>query len=138
MSKKQTGASPSRHTRRISIEGITFAIASLIVGILVGLVLFVWATESNQPPVLMLEQGGEIRVMQGQFYVPFIVKNTGGGTAEAVHLVGELRVNGHLEEAGDQEIEFLSRGEQEEGAFVFSRDPRQGDLRLRVASYKLP
>jgi uncharacterized protein (TIGR02588 family) len=76
-------------------------------------------------------------VVQGQFYVPFIVTNTGGGTAEAVHLVGELRVNGRLEEAGDQEIDFLSRG-KEEGAFVFSRDPRQGDLRLRVASYKLP
>jgi uncharacterized protein (TIGR02588 family) len=33
---------------------------------------------------------------------------------------------------------FLSSDESEEGAFLFSRNPRQGQLNLRIASYKLP
>jgi uncharacterized protein (TIGR02588 family) len=43
-----------------------------------------------------------------------------------------------VEESGEQQIDFLASGEKEEGAFVFSRDPRQGELVMRVASYKLP
>jgi Putative integral membrane protein (DUF2391) len=35
-------------------------------------------------------------------------------------------------------ILLMASGEKEEGAFIFSQDPRQGELILRVGSYKLP
>jgi uncharacterized protein (TIGR02588 family) len=53
-------------------------------------------------------------------------------------VIAELSINGKVEEDGEQQIDFLASGETEEGAFVFSRDPRQGELVVRVASYKLP
>jgi uncharacterized protein (TIGR02588 family) len=53
-------------------------------------------------------------------------------------VIAELRINGKIEEVGEQQIDFLSSGETEEGAFVFSRDPRNVELVVRVASYKLP
>jgi uncharacterized protein (TIGR02588 family) len=53
-------------------------------------------------------------------------------------VIAELRINGEVEESGEQQIDFLASGEMEEGAFVFSRDPRKGELVVRVASYKLP
>ncbi len=79
-----------------------------------------------------------IRAAEGQFYVPFTVTNSGGKTAESVQIAAELRVGGAISEAATVEINFLSNDEKAEGAFIFSRDPRQGKLTLRVASYKLP
>lgn len=128
----------SRRKRRIPVEWVTFTISFLIVAALVALVLFAWRTQGSDPPILSVERGGEIRVEQGQFYVPFTLKNTGGITAESVQVVGELRQEETVIEAGEQQIDFLSGGEEEEGAFIFSRDPRRGTLTLRVASYKLP
>lgn len=127
-----------RAQRRISPEWITFTIASFIIAIIVGLVLFIWVTQNNQPPLLSVTIDSEIRHEQEQYYVPFTLTNTGGGTVESVQVIGELRINGEVEEQGEQQIDFLSSNEEEEGAFIFKHDPSQGVLSIRVASYKLP
>lgn len=118
-------------------EWVIFAIALLIVLSIVGLVIFSWLTQDKQPPILSIVRS-EVRETQGQFYVPFKVTNTGGGTAESVQVIGEFRLNGEIEESGEQQIDFLSGGESEEGAFIFTRNPKNGEIILRVASYKLP
>jgi uncharacterized protein (TIGR02588 family) len=122
---------------RSPAEWTTFSIALVIVTVIVGLVIYKWLTQKNQPPVLSIRSSSEIREAPGQFYVPFSVINTGGETAESVQVIAELRIDGKVEEDGEQQIDFLSSGEKEEGAFVFSRDPRKGELVVRVASYKL-
>lgn len=127
-----------RSRQRIRPEWITFTIASLIVAIIVGLVLWIWVTRNDQPPLLSVTVDREIRQEQGQYYVPFSITNTGGGTAESVQVIGELRVNGEVAEQGEQQIDFLSSNEKEEGAFIFQRDPNQAELLIRAASYKLP
>jgi uncharacterized protein (TIGR02588 family) len=64
--------------------------------------------------------------------------NSGGDTAESVQIMAELMIDGKVTETGEQQIDFLSSGESEEGAFIFTKNPRQGQLNLRVGSYKLP
>lgn len=123
---------------RIHAECVTLAIASLIVAVLIGLVLFIWITQDNSPPVIQIKREAEIRQELQQYYVPFIVTNTGGSTAEAVQVIGELRLKGEVAETGEQQIDFLSSGEEEEGAFVFDENPAKGEVTIRVASYKLP
>ena len=123
---------------RSSAEWTTFSIALFILAAIVGLVIYKWVTQKNQPPVLSITRSSEVREAPGQFYVPFSVKNTGGETAESVQVIAELRINGEIEETGEQQIDFLASGETEEGAFVFSRDPRNVELSIRVASYKSP
>jgi len=123
---------------RSPAEWTTFGIALLILVAIVGLVVYKWFTQKNEPPVLSVKPNSEIREAPGQFYVPFSVTNTGGETAESVQVIAELSINGEVEESGEQQIDFLASGEMEEGAFVFSRDPRKGELVVRVASYKLP
>jgi uncharacterized protein (TIGR02588 family) len=130
--------SSQEKTSRSIAEWTTFGIASTILAAIAGLVIYAWVTEQDRPPLLTLERREQIREAQGQFYVPFEVANTGGETVESVQVVAELRVNGQIEESGDQQIDFLSDGETREGAFVFRRDPRRGELTVRVASYKLP
>lgn len=120
-------------------EKVSFGIALTILSSIVGLVIYLWAQkESNQPPELSLERPEDIREANNQYYVPFEITNTGGGTAEAVRVLAELRINGEVTESSEQEFDFLSGNESEEGAFVFSQDPRSGELMLRVTGYKLP
>ncbi|UNU25870.1 TIGR02588 family protein [Microcoleus vaginatus] len=124
--------------KRTFAEWVTFAIACFILFTLTGLVLYNWVSKKEEPPIISVTRNTPIRETQGQFYVPFIVTNTGGETAESVQIIAELRVNGEVLESGDQQIDFLSSGETQEGAFIFSRDPRQGELIVRSSSYKLP
>ena len=123
---------------RSPAERVTFGIASLILATIVGLIGYTWLDkQQRQPPTLSVNQG-EIREADGQFYVSFEVVNTGGETAESVQVLAELQGAGRVQESGEQQIDFLSGGEKEEGAFVFKQNPRQGQLTIRVASYKLP
>ncbi|MEG4312163.1 MULTISPECIES: TIGR02588 family protein [unclassified Microcoleus] len=124
--------------KRTFAEWVTFAIACLILFSITGLVLYNWVTKKQEPPVISVTRNTPIRENQGQFYVPFTVTNTGGETAESVQIMAELRVNGEVVESGDQQIDFLSSGETQEGAFIFSRNPSQGELIVRSSSYKLP
>lgn len=134
---------PHRGLRRqkpfeVSAETVTFAIASLIVAVLIGLVIFIWVTESHEDPILAVTRDEAIEEHRGSYYIPFTVTNEGGGTAEAVEVVAELRVNGEVEETGQQMIDFLSSREEEEGVFIFRNNPANGELSIRAASYKMP
>ncbi|MDX2231812.1 MAG: TIGR02588 family protein [Leptolyngbyaceae cyanobacterium bins.349] len=123
---------------RSMAEWVTFGVASLALGAIAGLVIYSWTTERDQPPMLTLSRPEPIRQHKGQFYIPFEIVNTGGETAESVQVVAELKRNGNVEETGDLQIDFLARNEREKGAFVFTQNPQDGDLVLRVSSYKVP
>jgi uncharacterized protein (TIGR02588 family) len=128
-----------QQAKRSPAEWITFSIASLILAAVIGLVVYVsFDPQNQQPPVLSVQRDSAIRESGGQFYVPFSIINTGGDTAESVQIIAELQINGEVVEEGEQSIDFLSSNETEEGAFVFSRNPNEGELTIRVASYKLP
>lgn len=138
MSQTTPNPESSRPPQRSLAEWITFSIASLIMTAIAGLIIYVWLTKEKEPPLISVTQDGVTREAQGNFYVPFAITNTGGGTAASVQVIAELRVQGEVEESGEQQIDFLSGGETESGAFVFTRNPKEGELVLRVASYKLP
>jgi uncharacterized protein (TIGR02588 family) len=127
-----------QQSKRSFAEWVTFSIASFILAIIVSLVGYTWLNDKNQPPIVSVTTKETIRQIDGQFYVSFEVVNTGGDTAESVQIMAELVIDGKVIESGEQQIDFLSSDESEEGAFVFSRNPRQGKLNLRIASYKLP
>ena len=129
--------SQPQHQRSLA-EWVTFGVAALILLTIAGLVIYDWIATPPTPPVLSLTQSGAVRQASGQFYVPFTITNTGGDTAESVQIIAELRINGGVEESGEQQIDFLAGAESEEGAFVFSRNPQEGELVMRVASYKMP
>ncbi|MBW4667182.1 MAG: TIGR02588 family protein [Cyanomargarita calcarea GSE-NOS-MK-12-04C] len=123
--------------KRSLAEWVTLGIASSILAVILSLVGYSWLKDENQPPTLAISNNEVTREIKGLYYVPFKVINTGGETAESVQIIAELEVNGKVE-TGEQQIDFLSRNERQEGAFIFSQDPRQGKLTIRVASYKLP
>jgi uncharacterized protein (TIGR02588 family) len=119
-------------------EMVTFGIALFILAIIVGLVGYIWANEDDKPPILSVSKKQIVREVNGQFYVPFEIVNDGGETAESVQIIAELDIGGKVVETAEQQIDFLSSSEKEEGAFIFTKNPRQGKLIVRVASYKSP
>lgn len=128
----------NNNTGRSSAEWITFSIATAILSTVIGLVLYVWLGQQRQPPILSVTYEKMIRQVDGQFYVPFVLKNKGGETVESVRIVAELETSNSMKEQGEQEIDFLSGGEEQQGAFIFSKNPKNGKLNLRVTGYKLP
>lgn len=120
-------------------EKVTFGIALSVLAIVTALVGYVWLDpQSQKPPEVVLNRPEPLRQVSDRFYVPFEVKNQGGETAESVQVIAELQIKGQVVESGEQQIDFLSGGETESGAFVFTQDPRRGALILRVGSYKSP
>ncbi|MBD2578125.1 TIGR02588 family protein [Oscillatoria sp. FACHB-1406] len=123
---------------RSPVEWVSFSIALAILTTIVGLVLYRWASAQDQPPILSVTTNQEISQVESQFYVPFTLKNTGGETAESVEVTAQLIIDGKVEEEGTQNIDFLSGGEEESGAFIFSRNPKDGKLVMRVTGHTLP
>ncbi|MEM7593384.1 MAG: TIGR02588 family protein [Cyanobacteria bacterium P01_A01_bin.83] len=122
---------------RSPAERVSLGISLFIVGLIIVLICYTWITGDNNPPVLFVSQS-QARQVEGQYYVPFTVTNAGGKTAESVEIVAQLLWNNEVTEIGRQEVDFLSRQEKRSGEFVFSKNPQQGELTIRVASYKLP
>ncbi|WP_319419625.1 TIGR02588 family protein [Pleurocapsa sp. FMAR1] len=119
-------------------ERVSFGVSLSIVGIVVALICFAWITGDNNPPILAIATESKIREINQQYYVPFTVSNSGGETAESVEVTASLLLDNKIAETGRQEIDFLSRQEKRSGEFIFTRDPQQGELIIRVASYKSP
>lgn len=119
-------------------ERVSLGISLFIVGILVYLIGYTWVTGDNNPPILTVTTQANIRKVARQYYVPFTVTNSGGETAESVEIMAKLLLPRQAGETGRQQINFLSRQEEKSGEFIFTKDPRKGDLTVRVTSYKLP
>jgi uncharacterized protein (TIGR02588 family) len=125
-------------SNRSLAEQISFTIALAILGFILSLIIYSWVNGDNSPPILNVRIDGKIYQANTQFYVPFVVKNQGGKTAEAVEVNAELILDEQMTESGTQQIDYLSGGEEQSGAFIFDRDPNLGKLQIRVASFKLP
>lgn len=124
--------------KRTVTEWITFGAATCILSGIVGLVIYTGVTDKQQAPVLSVQTKQVTREANGKYHVPFEITNDGDKTAESVQILAELKISNQVEETGEQQIDFLSSKEKEEGAFIFDTDPSKGKLKIRVASYKLP
>jgi uncharacterized protein (TIGR02588 family) len=133
----QSGSNTSQP--RSLAEQVSFGIASLILASLIGAVCYLGLWKREQAPANpIITRDQPIFKLSEQYYVPFELTNQGDLTAESVQVIAELRSGDEVVETGEQQIDFLSSHETESGTFIFSRDPRQGELVIRVASYKHP
>lgn len=129
---------PSNNRNQSFAERVSFSVSLFIVGIVISLVCYTWMTGDNDPPILSITTESSVRQANEQYYVPFSIINSGGSTAEAVEIVAQLSLPEQPSETGRQQINFLSRQEKRSGEFIFSHNPKQGKLTIRVASYQLP
>lgn len=133
MNQKQT-----TKLRQSLAEKVSFFVSLFIVATIVASIGYTWLSGDTNPPTLSVTTGADLRKARQQYYVPFTVSNVGGSTAESVEVVAQLLLDDGNIETGSQQINFLSRKEQRKGEFIFTHNPQQGQLTIRVASYKLP
>ncbi|AFZ44607.1 hypothetical protein PCC7418_2460 [Halothece sp. PCC 7418] len=135
--QSEDNAASSTSQKRNCAEWITFMISSCILLALVGLILYDWLLSQQSPPILQVKTESVVEIREGQFYQPFVLENVGGSFAESVQVIASLSLHPPDDlEVGEQEISFLAAGEKKSGYFVFTHDPREGELNVRVASYR--
>ncbi|MGB3672219.1 MAG: TIGR02588 family protein [Phormidesmis sp.] len=123
---------------RSAAERVSFFVAlAILLGIVSG-VGYLWVSDRNQSLPVLKVSTSRTEQRQADYYVPFTVTNLGGKTAATVQVTAELRINSEVVESGEQIIDFLSREEEATGAFIFVRNPNEGELTIRVASYSEP
>ena len=122
--------------RRSPAEKVSFTVSLFIVSLIVALICYTWISGDTNPPALSLSTS-QPRQVDRQYYVPFSVTNSGGKTAHSVEVVARLTTQSETQ-TGRQQFDFLSRQESQSGEFIFDRDPSQGTLIIRVASYQEP
>ena len=121
--------------RRSLAEKVSFGVSLSIVSLIVALICYTWISGDTNP--LLSLSTFQSRQVNRQYYVPFSVSNSGGITANSVEVVAELITQSEIQ-TGRQRIDFLSRQETHSGEFIFDRNPSQGKLTVRVASYQEP
>lgn len=121
---------------RTAAEWVTFAVSVLVLLLVAGLIAL-QSRDPDRPPLPRVLTTSPAERHGDHFVVPVTIRNDGGGTAESVQVVAELKVGDEVTEA-DQTIEFLARGESAELAFVFEDDPGGGELAVRVAGFTVP
>lgn len=131
-------AERARRPARSAAEWAAFGVALAILFFVVGAITSLWARGDDRPPHVVVEQEGDIRKVGAQFYVPVVVTNRGGRTAENVQILAELTRDGEVVEDGEQAIDFLAGGETEELEFVFTEDPGSGQFTVRAGSFAVP
>lgn len=120
--------------RRSTAEWVTFAIACVVLGLVVGAIASLRIGGKPSPPAFNVSPI-PAREQGGRFHVRAMVENTGDETAENVQVVAELQTGTEAPVEAEQTIDFLSGGDQEEVEFVFADDPRSGALEIEVRSF---
>jgi len=119
---------------RTFAEWVSLAVSLLLLAGVVGVILWLWASEPEGPPRFAVERGA-VRREAGLFHLAVAVTNVGGGAA------GQVRVEGRLGGAGGEErpattIDFLPVRAREEFVLIFRGDPAGASV--EVVSYQLP
>ncbi|MBA2281660.1 MAG: TIGR02588 family protein [Actinomycetota bacterium] len=121
---------------RSPAEWVTFSVSLVILAVVVALIAGqMWGEQRPAAPAAAV--AGEVREVDGNYYVPVEVTNAGDDTAENVQVVATLTIGDETLE-GDQMVDFLSGGEVEDVEFVFDEDPAGGELAVSVSGYGLP
>ncbi|MBE9078550.1 TIGR02588 family protein [Romeria aff. gracilis LEGE 07310] len=118
-------------------EWLTLAITTAVLVTVIGLVIYDWQVSRDRPPAFQITTES-VRFTDSRYYVPFTIQNTGGQIVRAVQVRARLHLAEADDEAGEQQIDFLSASERKQGSFVFDHDPHTGELTIRVASFALP
>ncbi len=131
-------ATEAKEKTRSLAEWFTLSVCTLVLAAIVGLVLYDWQISKNLPPAFQIELLEPARVTEGRYYLPFVLRNTGGQIARTVQVIATLHLADGSDETGEQQIDFLSGNERKQGSFVFEHNPQSEDLDVRVASFGLP
>ena len=134
MADKKTKGQSKIAEPRSQAEWISLVVSALLVAVVVGMVIWLWVSQTGAPPQFELE-AGETQQEGDAFALPVTITNTGDTTAVLVLVEGEL-TTGEETLTAETTFELVTAGGSAEGVLYFDDNPTNATL--RVVSYQLP
>lgn len=124
---------------RTTAERVTMGVSILILASILVLVGWTSMRSGDAPPEIdVVAEIDNVRSAGSLYYVPIVISNHGGRTAQTVTVSGELvHANGEVETA-DITIDFLAGGESERAELIFSSHPNEGEFTVFPVSFLMP
>jgi uncharacterized protein (TIGR02588 family) len=119
------------------IEWIVAGLGLLLVGGAIAFLVHQSVTRGRTPPDIRLAAERVLELDHG-YVVQFRALNEGGSAAAEITIEGELVGPDGTIEVSEAVLDYLPPRSDREGALLFTRDPRQGELRLRAKGYAKP
>lgn len=129
MNQKESKAAGSS-----SSELAVGALGGLVTLALIGFLLHQALVLRDRDPQLSVAVVAVEEAAPG-FVAQVRVRNSGGGTAEAVHVTGTVTRAGSTVEEVTATIAYVPPSSSREAALVFGSPPGRGDLQVRVTGY---
>ena len=118
------------------LEWSVLAIGLVVVGGVVSVLTLAAIRTDETPPALYVEFGPAQSQGERRYRVPVLVQNRGGKTASDVTVSVELRVGGQMVAHAELTFALVPRGSKREGAVLFTRDPRGGEIVAGAITYE--
>lgn len=120
------------------LESISAGIGLAILAGMLGLLTYqALETPPGDPPVLVAEPVGLARAA-GTYVMEVKVTNHSRNTGAGVQVEGVLKKGGSEIEKSNTTFDYVPGLSETHGGLVFTEDPRQHQLELRVTGYQRP
>ena len=120
------------------VEWLSAAIGLVIVGTMFGFLAVEAVRQRDGIPPLMEPAVVGLVLANGHYVVEVEVKNVSRKTGAGVQIEGVLRRGGSDVETSTATIAYVPGESQRRAGLVFTRDPREYRLQLRVTGYERP
>ena len=119
------------------LEWLIAALGLILVTGAIGFMIYEAATQENLPPNFVFKVGSATQTANG-FLVKFELENTGDETAAAVEIEGELTRGEESVEKSSASLTYAPSHSKREGGLLFTKNPNEFELTIRVAGYEKP
>lgn len=116
--------------KKNALEWSVFGVSCLLILAALGGLIRDILTDHGEPPALSVKTAPAVRAGEG-WRVPFVVRNAGDTSAEAVKLEAQAG-----EQKASADVDYVPRGSERAGAFVFAEEP--SSVEANVAGYQEP
>lgn len=104
----------------------------------IGLIGFlIWDAATATQPANVSVYPGVVEAGTQGYRLSIVVQNAGGATAAEVEVEGRVTADGKAE-TSTTVFDYVPGESERRGTLVFTREPRAGDMSLRVVSYREP
>jgi uncharacterized protein (TIGR02588 family) len=119
------------------VEWVSAGLGLAITGVMFGFLALEAAQQDGVPPLLNVVPVSLVQA-PGQYVVEFEVRNDSATTGAAVQVEGTLKQGGSDVETSTASLSYVPGESSQRGGLVFTRDPRDYRLELRVTGYERP
>jgi uncharacterized protein (TIGR02588 family) len=129
---------PARRDPIPPLEWLAAAIGLLIAIGLIAIIAREGVVAADDPVPQLTVTVGQPIASPGRHVVPIRVQNFSSRTAASVQVKGELVPGGGEPEESGTTIDYAPGHSEAAGGLIFTSDPRQGRLEVRIVGYEIP